>query len=65
MRRAFVVALAVSWIGAWPAFAQQSPFVSDQVYRLLVNEISGDVAYEMTTAAGAPTCWKSLGRSRR
>ena len=46
MRRAFVVALAVSWIGAWPAFAQQSPFVSDQVYRLLVNEISGDVAYE-------------------
>jgi hypothetical protein len=29
-----------------PLGAQQSPFMSDRVYRMLVNEISGDVAYE-------------------
>jgi len=41
-----MMALAVSSVAAAPAFGQQSPFVSDQVYQLLVNEISGDVAFE-------------------
>src|SRR5829696_6368364 len=31
---------------AQPAWAQESPFVSDRVYRALTNEISGDIAFE-------------------
>ena len=41
-----VVAIAALLLAAQPAPAQQSPFLKDQVYRALVNEISGDVAFE-------------------
>lgn len=42
-----IPALALSLICvAVPLAAQQSPFVSDQLYRVLVNEISGDLAFE-------------------
>jgi len=39
-----IVAAAVA--GAAPGFAQTSPFLPDPLYRQLVNEISGDRAYE-------------------
>lgn len=41
------ITLALTFaLAAHPALAQRSPFLSDNVYRLLVNEISGDIAYE-------------------
>lgn len=46
MRRVLVAALVASCIGTSPALGQQSPFLSDQTYQLLVNEVSGDVAFE-------------------
>ncbi|HSL23033.1 MAG TPA: M28 family peptidase [Vicinamibacterales bacterium] len=41
-------ALALALVLALPrvAPAQSSPFLPDEVYRVLVNEISGDIAYE-------------------
>src|SRR5215510_9337037 len=41
--RALVAVLAFS---TWPAAAQTSPFLPDRLQRDLVNEISGDRAYE-------------------
>jgi hypothetical protein len=49
MRR-FAVSIAVAVLvlagAAQPSWAQESPFVSDRVYRALTNEISGDIAFE-------------------
>jgi Zn-dependent M28 family amino/carboxypeptidase len=42
---AVVLAGAVA-LGAATAAAQQSPFIKDAVYRALVNEVSGDIAFE-------------------
>ena len=40
-------AIAAMLLGlAQPSSGQQSPFLTDEVYRALVNEISGDVAFE-------------------
>lgn len=44
MRR--VLVLAATLFVATPVLAQQSPFLPDPVYRVLVNEVSGDVSYE-------------------
>lgn len=41
-----LVAVAIVLAPVGPALAQQSPFLPEQVYRLLVNEISGDIAFE-------------------
>jgi hypothetical protein len=47
MRRArILLALATAVAVPAAASAQSSPFLSDDVYRALVNEISGDIAYE-------------------
>ena len=47
MRRfLFVTVLMAVFFAAWPASGQQSPFLSEQLYRALVNEISGDISFE-------------------
>lgn len=46
MRKSLAAALVLFWFGAFPVWCQQSPFMSEQVYRALVNEISGDIAFE-------------------
>jgi hypothetical protein len=49
MRVRFFTAAAVATgvlAAAAPAVAQRSPFLPDRVYRALVNEISGDIAFE-------------------
>jgi hypothetical protein len=40
------ILLFAAFAMAVPAAAQQSPFLPDQIYRVLVNEVSGDVSYE-------------------
>lgn len=45
-RTLLVCALLVAPFGLPRAAAQQSPFLPDPVYRVLVNEISGDIAFE-------------------
>jgi hypothetical protein len=46
MRCISVLVVAFTCATAVPSVAQQSPFLSDQLYRVLVNEISGDIAFE-------------------
>ena len=46
MRRIAALAAALMCAALIPLAAQQSPFVSDEVNRVLVNEISGDIAFE-------------------
>jgi hypothetical protein len=46
MRRVLLLTLAAALLAAAPAGAQQSPFLPDPVYRVLVNEISGDISFE-------------------
>jgi hypothetical protein len=46
MRRLLFLALVFATLGASSASAQQSPFLPDAVYRVLVNEVSGDVSNE-------------------
>jgi len=46
MRVLRVLALASAALPAVPALAQQSPFLPPEVHRALVNEISGDIAFE-------------------
>lgn len=48
MRRLFALSMTATCLWGWPAAAaaQQSPFLSDRVYNALVNEISGDIAFE-------------------
>ncbi len=46
MRRLQVLALAFAMVGVSSASAQQSPFLPDPVYRVLVNEVSGDISNE-------------------
>jgi len=46
LKRTLVAVLAVLLAAAAPAAAQTSPFLPDALYRDLVNEISGDRAYE-------------------
>ena len=36
----------VGLLGAWSAMAQTSPFLPEDLYRKLVNEVSGEIAYE-------------------
>jgi len=45
VRALAALALAVAALSR-PALAQQSPFLKDDVHRALVNEISGDIAFE-------------------
>jgi hypothetical protein len=46
MRRISALVVALTCAAGIPLVAQQSPFVGDQLYRVLVNEISGDIAFE-------------------
>lgn len=46
MRRFLFLALAFALVGVSSASAQQSPFLPDPVYRVLANEISGDISHE-------------------
>ena len=46
MRRISALVAALTCAALVPLAAQQSPFVGDQLYRVLVNEISGDIAFE-------------------
>ena len=46
MRRVLLLSLAAALCAAAPLAAQQSPFLPDPVYRVLVNEVSGDISYE-------------------
>lgn len=46
MRNILLSSIIVGLCVVAPASAQQSPFLPDPVYRVLVNEISGDVSYE-------------------
>jgi hypothetical protein len=46
MRVLRALALASAALPAVPALAQQSPFLPPEVHRALVNEISGDIAFE-------------------
>jgi Peptidase family M28 len=46
-RRLFVSLVAVAGVSIAPsAWAQRSPFLPDGTYRALVNELSGDIAFE-------------------
>lgn len=44
--RVVVLLLVTVLLSAAPVAAQQSPFLPDPTYRVLVNEISGDISYE-------------------
>jgi len=46
MPRVCALAILALLTATAPAAAQQSPFLPDPVYRVLVNEISGEISYE-------------------
>jgi hypothetical protein len=46
MRRFICLVALLVACGSLPAFAQQSPFLPEETYNKLVNEISGDIAYD-------------------
>ena len=46
MRRLLFLALASALVAVPSAFAQQSPFLPEPVYRVLANEVSGDISNE-------------------
>jgi hypothetical protein len=46
MRRLLFLAVACALVLGSPASAQQSPFLPDNVHRVLSNEVSGDISYE-------------------
>ena len=46
MRRSLLMALAIALVWPRPAPGQSSPFLPEPVYQALVNELSGDIAYE-------------------
>lgn len=46
MRRALLALPVLLIISAPSSLAQQSPFLSDSIYQALINEVSGEIAYE-------------------
>ena len=46
MRRFICLVALLVACGSLPALAQQSPFLPEETYNKLVNEISGDIAYD-------------------
>ena len=38
--------IIIIFTASFMAYAQKTPFLTDEEFRMLVNEISGDIAYE-------------------
>ena len=61
-----LLCLAVGYCAAIPILAQQSPFLPEETYTKLVNEISGHIAYDsLRTLAGGRSPNSLLEKGQR